>query len=168
MTSLGLFLFALFVASLVANIKRTRDLAAQAKFYGQVINTVGDLLFVVDTHGRVVLANEAMGLFLGATPADMQGRPLADFLHGGDAAILLTQDLQLLKSGKTVQSLDFKLVNHQGETRHFNLNKQLLINGKTLIVTVASDVTALHNILQATKAEHAEITQQFERYVKLG
>jgi two-component system, cell cycle sensor histidine kinase and response regulator CckA len=125
------------------------------EYLNQIINCIGDPIFVKDCDHRMMLVNDAMCAFRAMRREELIGRidmPDSVLLH------LWDQEEDVLKTGREVRSEE-NITDSQGIPHTFMTNKTLLIDksGNRQVVGVLRDITEYKRLeaqfLQAQKME---------------
>jgi two-component system, cell cycle sensor histidine kinase and response regulator CckA len=125
------------------------------EYLNQIINCIGDPIFVKDREHRIVLVNDAMCTFAGLPHERLIG---SSEIPEAVAAIIWEQEESVFRTGKEHVSED-TLVDGQGVNRTLLTKKSPLTdkNGKKQIVGVLRDITEYKRLesqfLQAQKME---------------
>ena len=84
----------------ISDRKRIEEELRDSKEYlNQIINNIGDPLFVKDSQHRMVLVNAAMCAFAGVSAADFLGKAAHDYLSEETATSFWHQEEQVLTTG---------------------------------------------------------------------
>ena len=75
------------IRDLTSRKRAERALAQSESRYRRIVETANEGIWVVDARWRTTYANAVMAMMLGTSPADMTGRPVADFLFPEDAEL---------------------------------------------------------------------------------
>ena len=129
----------------------------------QVIDTVPAMVLASDREGRCVLANTALALFLGTTPAALSGHGLDRVLGTERGGRSRTLDRHVFDGGLPLRSFEEEVADADGRTRVLLTTKSPLRNGTGEIVhvlTTSLDITARKEAEQRLQhlAKHDELT----------
>lgn len=114
------------------------------EFLSNILDTNPDLVFTKDSQGRFTHVNKAVRDFYGVTDKELIGKPAFDFNRSKDEiAKIQNSDLQALKEWLGSYVFEKTLKDSQGNLRHFQIIKRLLLNGDIIegVVVVATDLT---------------------------
>ncbi|WP_152436331.1 PAS domain S-box protein [Halosimplex carlsbadense] len=94
--------------------------ADRVEQYRTLVENAADPMWVVDADDRITLANAAMGEFLGADPADLEGLPVSDPVPSG-AAERIAAALETVRAGdrRRWHDTDLRLPDADGRDRRF-------------------------------------------------
>ena len=97
-----------------------RERADRTDGYRRLVESAADPMWVVDADDRIALANGAMGEFLGADPASLEGRPVTDPVPD-EAAERITAALAAVRAGdrRRWHDTDLRLPDDDGRSRRF-------------------------------------------------
>jgi two-component system cell cycle sensor histidine kinase/response regulator CckA len=135
-----------------------KALIESKEYYNQIINCIGDPLFVKNREHQFVMVNDALCAFSGMQRKDLLGTNLFDVMPESLAAYLRKHEEAVLKTGSENISEDI-LKDSQGNDRVVMTKKSLLTDkdGQKQIVGVVRDITEHKNLetqlLQAQKME---------------
>jgi PAS domain S-box-containing protein len=143
----------------ISDLKRTEEELRDSKEYlNQIINSIGDPLFVKDSQHRMVLANAAMCAFAGRSAEELIGKTANDYLPKEAAASLWEQEEKVLATGLEFVAEE-DISDGQGRMHAIMSKKDLLIdkNGNKQVIGVLRDITDQKRLqaqfLQAQKME---------------
>jgi PAS domain S-box-containing protein len=129
----------------VTDRKRAEDAQRASEHrYGQILDSVGDLIFCKDEKLRVTYANAATCRYYGMSRADLRGVTDVPFNEIDFTKKYNADDLHVLTNGKTVERLDEPNQGPDGKVRYFHTIKSPVwdAHGKvTELVGVSRDVT---------------------------
>lgn len=130
------------------------DLLESGPFLGQIINRIGDPLFVKDEQHRYLMVNDAHCRAIGRRREEILGRTDRDFYPEATAAAFEQADDRVISSGQESLIYDEGTDVH-GDVRFFTARKALLTDGsgRRLLVCVARDITDHKRAEQALKQE---------------
>jgi PAS domain S-box-containing protein len=81
--------------------RAARDLADSQELYRRVVETLSDVITLLDLDGRVLFASRAVEGVLGLRPEEMIGRELADVAHPDDRVALREALREALGAGRS-------------------------------------------------------------------
>ncbi|MGD9158944.1 MAG: Cache 3/Cache 2 fusion domain-containing protein, partial [Desulfobacteraceae bacterium] len=117
-------------------------LAESRNYLDEIINAVGDPVFVKDDKYRLVLINNAMCDFIGIPRNDIIGKTDYDFCISEEADKFRDSDKNVLESGK--DSINEALYTDRDNNTHIILTKKTLYidkNNNRFIVGIIRDIT---------------------------
>ena len=118
--------------------KRTETALRESEArYGAFIDATSDMVYVKDDELRHVVANRALGAFLGREPAEIIGRTDAELMSAHAAETCRFSDLQTLQKGSLVVSEE-PIGDRTYETTKFPVPLQ---SGKTGLGGIIRDIT---------------------------
>jgi len=100
--------------------QRGAERADRVERYRRLVESAADPMWVVDADDRIALANEAMGAFLGVSPAALEGRPVTDPVPV-EAADRIAAALSTVREGdrRRWYDTDLRLPDTDGRSRRF-------------------------------------------------
>ncbi|MDD7886964.1 PAS domain S-box protein [Flavivirga sp. 57AJ16] len=123
--------------------KRTEDLVLRSERYLEnIINNIGDPVFVKDEESRLVLVNNAFLKIFNLDKIDVLGKTLAEDVAPEERDAFLRIDRQVLKDG--IENINEEsLTIRKGETRIISTKKTRFIDddGNKFLVGVIRDIT---------------------------
>jgi len=120
---------------------------------------------VLDESGNLILINQAFADLFGLSISAMLNQPLSCFISNHGLLEKITKSNAIaFNSGNTQYNDDFYLRDPRtNEIRTFALSRRVLRNGVKVLVTVASDITALKATLEAlrvTQDQYARLVEE--------
>ena len=108
------------------------ELAKQRTFLRQVIDTFDAYIFVRDRSGIYHLINQRMAALVGATPEDVEGCHLADFLPEGDERVarFSAEDIAVIESGGHHFRETQRTLLPDGQWAHLTIQKTPIFDGQ--------------------------------------
>ncbi len=82
--------------------------------YRNLIENMSDIVYILDTAGKVIYASPAVESLAGFKPEEIIGRHMTEFVHPDDLPILYKQ-FQTVKSGHKASILEYRLYKKSGE-----------------------------------------------------
>jgi two-component system cell cycle sensor histidine kinase/response regulator CckA len=132
-------------ATLLESEKRWRDL----------VELSPDGIGILD-EGRFAYVNQSGAKLIGLTPADLLGRPLADWLHPADAAAGSERQTVVGHEGRQVPLREFRLRHADGGWRVLeSCAGPCLFNGRPAVQFVAQDITERKRAEEAIRTTSA-------------
>ncbi len=138
--------------------KAEEALKESREYLNQIINCIGDFIFVMDRQHRLILLNDAMCDFMGKRREEMLGRTGPEINPATAGPSLWKQEETLFSTGREVVTED-SVPDFRGNVRPLLTKKSLLTDrsGNKQIVGVARDITEYKRLqaqfLQAQKME---------------
>jgi PAS domain S-box-containing protein len=145
-----------------AALRRAQEeISRQNAFLRQVIDADPNFIFVKDSDGRFVLANQAVADLYDTTVEAILGRTDADFgLHASEVEQFRAGDLQAMQTQREVWIPQERFTDRAGSTRWFQTFKRPLFSGQGVadrILGVAVDITARKRAEEEIRALNAEL-----------
>jgi PAS domain S-box-containing protein len=123
--------------------KKTEELLKDNKTYlDNIINNIGDPLFVKDEQSRFILANNAFYKLFNRTKEEILGKTFAENVSQEQREKYLNIDNKVISKG--IESIDEDSINTEGEeTRYISTKKTRFIdkNGKKYLIGTIRDIT---------------------------
>ena len=136
----------------------------------QIIDLVPDLIFVKNSEGEYLLANEATAAAYGATPEEIEGNREAEVIpDADDSEEFRRDDLDVLSSGQPKTIPEEELTTADGETRVLETTKipyQVADSGDEAVLGYARDITALKEYEETLERQrdNLEVLNQVVRH----
>ncbi len=124
--------------------KKTAELAQSNKFLQDTIESVPDLIYIKDTNGKFVSANESYCKFHGRTKKNIMGKTLHDLYPKKLAEEFAEHDKIVFEKGKAIVTPDVLLTDSNGNEVIIQTIKAPLKDDKgnvTHLIGVARDLT---------------------------
>ncbi|MEJ2207697.1 MAG: PAS domain S-box protein [Anaerolineae bacterium] len=117
-----------------------------AAFYRQLLETIDDVVYVVDGGGRVVYASPAIVPLLGYSPEEAVGRHFQDFVHGDDLP-RAQRAFETRLAGERVKH-EYRVVTRSGQVRWVRSTVRLIQtgDGSPGLCGVLVDITEQHQM----------------------
>lgn len=143
-------------------ISKNYELDSLQRYYRLLIDTAPSLIFVTDSDLNLIELNQSFAEMFGKTRNDMVNNHLQLYIQSEDVLNHIQRDTNnVLKTSQTEHGGSFELLNIKtGEIQTFTLSRKILRNGKTGVITVASDITNFKSALQ-------ELKRTQDKYLKL-
>jgi PAS domain S-box-containing protein len=129
----------------------------------KIINSIGDMIYVKDTEGRYLLANQATLYAVGAqTLEEFVGRTMADFFDPDYTHLHNQIDAQIFSTGQPVLNFHNTMRYADGSIHYQLLNKRPLfdIQGRVIgLVGINHDITEIELIEQSLREEREQLGQ---------
>jgi len=135
-----------FTEGFISNIndrKLAEEALAESRNYlDEIINTVGDPMFVKDSRYRWVLVNNAFCTFMGHARSELLGKSDYDYFHENEADVFRSRDELVLSTGE-VNTNEESLTDGHGKLHTIVTTKTLHIdkNGDKYVVAIFRDIT---------------------------
>lgn len=112
------------------------------KQWDNIINTIGDPIFVKDDQSRLVVVNDAFCSIFGLSRADILGKTLAEDVDPEERLSFLKIDKEVLETGKENINEE-SLTVRGGETRFISTKKARFVDekGNKYLVGIIRDIT---------------------------
>ncbi|MBV5317519.1 MAG: Cache 3/Cache 2 fusion domain-containing protein [Desulfobulbaceae bacterium] len=149
-----------FLADVTARKQAEEALAESRNYLDEVINAVGDPLFVKDRKHRWVLVNNALCAFMGRNRNELLGKTDFDFFPKTEAEVFWDKDSLVLASGR-VNFNEEDFTDAKGIV-HSILTKKTLYTDKTgeqFIVGIIRDITDQKQAEEERKRLEARLGQ---------
>jgi two-component system, cell cycle sensor histidine kinase and response regulator CckA len=133
------------------------DLKQSREYLNEIINCIGDPIFVKDDQHRLVLVNDAFCTFASVPREELLGKADSELLPKHAADYIWKMEEAVLQTGKQSETED-NLVNRRGKKRVVMVKKAQLTDrkGRKQIVGVIRDIT-----------EHKRLEAQFMQSQKM-
>lgn len=144
--------------------KKTEDKLKESRlFLDQIINSVGDPIFVKDRKHRWVLLNDAFCAFMGKQREELLGKSDHEFFPKAEADIFWEKDEAVFSSGRNNINEE-SFTDAKGMPHTIVTHKTLYTdeNGSQHIVGVISDITSRKQSEMAVKESEARYRSIFE------
>ncbi|MUU77486.1 PAS domain S-box protein [Winogradskyella endarachnes] len=145
--------------------KAEEQLKENERYLENILNNIGDPIFVKDDQSRIILANEALSTFFNIKKEDILGKTLAEKFPADARNRLLNNDQNILKTGLVnIQEETLNLNNI--ETRTFITKKTRFIDSKEkkYIIGVVRDITER----KETELKIADMQHKIESAIRIG
>ena len=138
-------------------------LAQQRSFLRLVIDTLPNLIFVLDKEGKIVLASKAMADLCGRRQEELFGQRMETICPNPDDGVAFMREIsEVYSTGGMVIRPEQYLTNAKNERRCFNIIV-LLLDDNARVLGMATDIT---DRIQAEQ-EHAKLERQLHKEQKL-
>lgn len=131
-----------FITDITVRKQAEAELAASKDYLHEIINSIGDPLFVKDEDHRWVLVNDALCAFMGHERNEVLGKSDYDFFPAEQADVFWANDQRVLDSGQ-INLSEERLTNAEGSIYTILTKKTLYTNrlGHRFIVGIIRDLT---------------------------
>ncbi|WP_415381561.1 GAF domain-containing protein [Halosimplex sp. TS25] len=107
------------VANAVEHYRTRRFAERSENRLREIVDSLPELLYVIDEDGTCLLANESLARFYGTSVSALEGAKVGDFLDDDVAEGLRTATLEVIESNAPERFHEVELRNETGETRVF-------------------------------------------------
>lgn len=149
----------------VALIAAKEKVEQSEKYLNNIINNIGDPVFVKDDQSRLVIVNDAFcNIFGKLNRADIIGKTLAENVSPKERESFLRIDKQVLKDGH--ENINEETLTLEDEdTRTISTRKTRFIdkNGKKFLIGVIHDITERKHAEEALKTNEEKYKALFEK-----
>ncbi|MFT6921227.1 MAG: PAS domain S-box-containing protein [Crocinitomicaceae bacterium] len=144
---------------LATELIKAKEKAEQGESYlKNIINNIGDPIFVKDDKSRLLIVNDAFCEIFGLTRAQIIGKSLSEDVSPKEREDFLKIDKQVLLNG--VESVNEEsLTVRSGETRRVSTRKTRFINpdGKIFLIGTIRDITEAKVIQQELDSQNEKL-----------
>jgi|GEM_PF-6362437 len=136
-------------------------------YLNNIINNIGDPIFVKDEQSKFLLVNEAFCKLLALTENDIIGKTLSENLEPEEQDVFISIDRQVLKDGKENINEELLTVG-KGEILTISTRKTRFIdsNGKKHLIGVIRDISKRKKIEQEILFKNALLEAQSEESIE--
>jgi PAS domain S-box-containing protein len=126
---------------ITARIKSEEDLRASEKKYRELVESISEAIFTIDSAGAITYVSPAIETILGYHQEDVIGRPFSDLVYADDLTRLQVEFIEALE--EEGYPSEYRLVSRSGEPRWVQSNSQPFYEGDRLVGIrgVLTDVT---------------------------
>ncbi|GAV20277.1 cyclic di-GMP phosphodiesterase Gmr [Mariprofundus micogutta] len=109
-------------------------------YVDQIIYSLGDMLFVTDDDGIIIMINPAVSLTLGFESSELVGKQVTEIVLGG---LMTPQEAESLEAGSAINSIDRQILNKAGEKIPVLISVSMLepSKNKHQLIYAAHDIT---------------------------
>ncbi len=128
----------------VTEHRRTENaLQESEEIYRNLVENVSDIIYALDTQGRVTYVSPAVESVLGYSPAEVTGQPFSRFVVPADASPIKGAIRQAM-SGQGSGSSEFRVVARSGEVRWLRASGRPIVDGDQVrgVRGVLTDITS--------------------------
>ncbi len=137
------------------------ELAATDERHQLLVNNIGDVMAFTSAEGRYVWVSPSVEHQLGWRPADLVGRPVFDFVHADDLAMVRSRRAEFLRTGDPVL-MAYRFRRPDGDCTwiegHFRAVRSPVTDDVIAAVSTIRDITAR----RALEARLGEAMEMFE------
>ncbi len=133
------------------------ELKKSREYLNQIINSIGDPIFVKDERDRNILVNDSMCVLAGKERADIIGKTTHQIMPKKQADLILKKEKSLWEGGQCSISQE-EVTDKQGNVHTLMTNKSVLVDedGNRQIIGVIRDITEMK------KAEHDRANMEIQ------
>ena len=133
-----------------------KKLALERNVLRTVTDNIPDSIFAKDTQGRYLLANKAFAALHGMkSPDELLGKTAFDLFPKEQAIALHTEDLRVMKSGRTVLESERTAMDAEGKVKSLQTTKVALIDNSETVV----GIVGLHRDITRRKEAEQKLRQ---------
>lgn len=149
-------------------IKMQNDLIESEERYRTIIETMEEGYYENDLAGNITFVNEAMAKFLGYSRAEMLSMNNRQYIDAENSKIIYQGFNQLYRTGKLIKSIQYEIINKNGEKRIVETSPSLIRNqsgnpvgfkGTSRDIT---DLIRIQNDLKASEERYRTIIETIE------
>ena len=145
----------------ITDRKVAEDLLKESEERYQAFYNSHNLVFVTDTEGNFIDANQAALDLMGYDLEEIPGLRTVDIIHPGQAVEpMLQANKELIETGSQQEKMELKLQTKNQETKILEI-KNVLIKDRGLVLGVANDITALKQTQEALKRSEQRLNDIF-------
>lgn len=139
--------------------KAEEQLKENEKYLDNILNNIGDPIFVKDDQSRLILVNDAFCAVFGMTREAILGKNLTENIALMEAKTLLDMDREVIKTGVEIVHEETVSLNNK-ETRTFSIKKTRFVdsNNNRQIIGLLRDVTNTKKIDEQIRKSHQRLT----------
>lgn len=149
-----------FITDIDSRKRAEEGLAESRNYLDEIINSVGDPVFVKDEEHRWVLVNNALCAFMGRSRSEIMGKSDYDFFPRHEADIYWAKDELVLASGE--ENINEEPLTDAQGISHTILTKKTLYTdkkGAKFIVGIIRDITEQKRAAEERLRLEAQLTQ---------
>ena len=135
--------------------KRAEEaLQASEEKYRDLVEKVSDVIYSIDTDGRITYLNPAIEVLIGLPPEKIIGQQFAQFVHPEDLG-RIQENIRHLLSGDVPGSVEYRVIHSSGETHWINVTSQPIWEGDQItgLQGVLSDISERKRIEEQREQE---------------
>lgn len=139
------------------------ELSRREAYFERIMETAHEGIWTIDTDGNTDYVNPAMADMLGYNVAEMQGRPMFDFMdaEGRDIA---TTNLERRRQG-VAERHDFRFIRKDGTPVWTQMNTNPLVDGSGAVVgalAMVTDITEQRRMIEALQESESRFRALFD------
>jgi PAS domain S-box-containing protein len=118
------------------------ELRESEEKYRDLVERINDVIYSIDTMGKLIYISPAIEPFLGYSPAEMVGRPFSEFIAPEDVG-RTKESFQQLTAGAPPGPNEYRVLTKAGEVRWIRVSSQPIVDGEGVsgVRGVLTDIT---------------------------
>jgi PAS domain S-box-containing protein len=148
-----------------AKARVEQALTVERNFVNAALDTVGSLVLVLDTAGRIVRFNRACEVTSGYTFAELVGRPVWEKLVPAEEVESVIRRFEAIRSGSFPQTYEHAWRTRLGHRRQISWSATALVDSQSVpnfIITTGTDVTdrrTAEAVLRESEARYRQLIE---------
>ena len=140
-------------------------LTVERNFVNAALDTIGSLVLVLDTAGRIVRFNRACEVISGYAFAELVGRPVWEKLVPAEEIESVIRRFEAIRAGAFPQTYEHAWRTRSGQRRHISWSVTALVDGQsepTFIITTGTDITdrrTAEAVLRESEARYRQLIE---------
>ena len=144
----------------ITDSKNAEELVVKNKQYlNNIINNIGDPIFVKDDLSRLILVNDAFCSIFGMPREAILGKTLTDKISSIESKTVLDMDIKVIETGEEIVTEESVSINNK-EARTFSIKKTRFVNynDNRQIIGVLRDITESKKVDEQIRRSHQRLT----------
>ncbi len=148
-----------------AKARVEQALTVERNFVNAALDTVGSLVLVLDTAGRIVRFNRACEVISGYSFSELVGRPVWEKLVPAEEVESVIKRFEAIRSGSFPQTYEHAWRTRSGHRRHISWSATALLDSQSnpsFIITTGTDVTdrrTAEAVLRESEARYRQLIE---------